>query len=343
MLSNIPTSKTLTRWSSEIFFCMAQSYLRRQLATPKYALGMHKVAILGSTGLLGSGLTKFFSENQISVIEFNRFGTSHLPQLRGERINVMTFNPVKFLHSLQGVETVINCIGVIKHRINNDSSASREEATLINSHFPNVIDRLGSENNFQVIQIGTDCVYSGSDGNYDENSLKNATDLYGLSKIAGETELQNTLLLRSSFIGREVKTKVEFLEWILGHDKTERVTGYTNHFWNGLTVLQIARIISGIIKSGSCQPGLQHLVPKNSLSKYELASQIATEFGRGDLVVEPTLAQEAINRTLSTANKARNERLWTEAGYPVAPTIKEMVKEYAKWTGNNLNESTCKY
>lgn len=301
---------------------------------PKYNMSMHNVAILGSNGLLGYALTKFFLEEKYSVIEFNRGATTHFPQSRGEKIELSEFNPDQFLSSLQGVKTVINCIGMIKHRIKNDLQDSVSEATLVNSNFPKVIDELATKNGFQVIQIGTDCVYSGSVGKYNEYSLKDATDSYGLSKIMGESNLLSTLLLRSSFIGREEKTRVEFLEWILEHPQSAVVTGYTNHLWNGLTVLQIARIISGVISKKNFMLGVQHLVPNDYLSKFELAKLVSVKFGRDDLTIEPIEAPVAINRTLSTARQAENVRLWLDAGYPSIPTIEEMINEYAKWLGN---------
>lgn len=294
---------------------------------------MHKVAILGSSGLLGFGITSFFLRNEFEVTEFNRDGNSRSSQTLGVKIDVETFNPNQFLRDLEGIETVVNCIGMIKHRIKVDSQDSLRLAALVNGDFPKVLDELAISNGLQVIQVGTDCVYSGADGNYDENSPKDATEPYGSSKISGEDNLKKTFLLRTSFIGREEKTQVEFLEWVLKHERKAVIPGYTNHFWNGVTVLQLARVISSIVRRGNIKSGVQHLVPSNFVSKFDLATQVASKFGRVDLVIEPMETPSSVDRRLKTAHQAENEQLWLHAGYPSIPTIEEMLDEYVTWIG----------
>lgn len=293
------------------------------------------MAILGSSGLLGFGLTSFLSRNDFKVTEFNRDGSSRSSQTLGVRIDVETFNPNQFLRDLEGIDTVVNCIGMIKHRIQRDSQDSLRLTELVNGEFPKVLDELAITNGLQMIQVGTDCVYSGADGNYDENSPKDATDPYGSSKISGEDSLKKTLLLRTSFIGREEKTQIEFLEWVLKHEKNAVISGYTNHLWNGVTVLQLARVISGIIGRGDIKSGVQHLVPNNFVSKFELATQIASKFGRVDLVIEPMATPSSVDRRLKTAHQEENEQLWLDAGYPSIPTIEEMLDEYVTWIGSS--------
>ena len=45
-----------------------------------------------------------------------------------------------------------------------------------------------NKEDIRYIQIGTDCVFSGKDGGYVEDSFMDAEDLYGKSKIVGEIE-----------------------------------------------------------------------------------------------------------------------------------------------------------
>jgi dTDP-4-dehydrorhamnose reductase len=208
----------------------------------------------------------------------------------------------------------------------------------VNSNFPKIIGELAAQNDLRVIQIGTDCVYTGLMGNYDESSFKDADDIYGVSKIEGEADLQSTLLLRSSFIGRELETKIEFLEWVLSHDRFSQVPGFSNHLWNGLTVLQIGRVIAGIIISDNQLSGVQHLIPQDSVSKFELAALISSKFGREDLVVNRVTAPIAIDRRLDTLNRSENDRLWRDAGYSTIPTITAMIDEYREWVGVNSDE-----
>ena len=50
-----------------------------------------------------------------------------------------------------------------------------------------------------MIHVTTDCVFSGKDGNYNENSIHDETNDYGISKSLGE--LCDTTIIRTSIIG----------------------------------------------------------------------------------------------------------------------------------------------
>ena len=70
---------------------------------------------------------------------------------------------------------IINCIGVlIKGSIQDPSNA-----ILINAILPHKLAQFSKTVNAKLINISTDCVFSGKSGNYSENSVKDATDIYG--------------------------------------------------------------------------------------------------------------------------------------------------------------------
>jgi dTDP-4-dehydrorhamnose reductase len=122
------------------------------------------------------------------------------------------------------------------------------------------------------------------------------------------------------------------MDWFLNQPLNAHVKGFTNHHWNGVTTLDFAKIIEGIISTGSLIPGITHLIPANQLSKYELLEIISRNFKRADISIEAFEAPESVNRTLSTIYPGRNSDLWTAAGYTEAPTVQEMVKNYALWS-----------
>jgi hypothetical protein len=80
------------------------------------------------------------------------------------------------------------------------------------------------------------------------------------------------------------------------------------------------------------------LIPKDSVSKFELAALISSKFGREDLVINRVTAPMAIDRRLDTLNRSENDRLWRDAGYSTIPTITLMIDEYRKWVGVNSDE-----
>ena len=55
-----------------------------------------------------------------------------------------------------------------------------------------------------MVQLSTDCVFSGEKGNYIETDIADAKDVYGKSKSMGEIILDNVITIRKSTIGFEL-------------------------------------------------------------------------------------------------------------------------------------------
>lgn len=297
---------------------------------------MVNVAVLGSTGMLGSTLTRGLENNSTNVYEFNRSGISVTKKNESRKLDVVTDKD--FTKSFNGLKLdyIINCIGLIKQLINIKDQDSIKLAYNINAEFPPKLNNLAKSLGIPVIQIGTDCVYAGKVGAYSEDQPHDPTDVYGLTKSMGESELNSTMVIRCSIIGKEISTSNSLLSWVLAHSKNSKINGFTNHFWNGVTTLHFSRIISGVIKSGTYKSGVVHLVPKNIVNKYDLIKLIASNFGRSDLQINQFEAEVPINRSLTTINPEQNLQLWNNGGYNDLPTIAEMVATYAKWSEVNL-------
>jgi dTDP-4-dehydrorhamnose reductase len=139
------------------------------------------------------------------------------------------------------------------------------------------------------------------------------------------------MVLRCSVIGRELNSHVEFMDWILNHPVSSKISGFTNHYWNGLTTLHFARIVSGIIESKIFKSGTHHLLPVDSVSNFELIEMICEGFGRQDLDVEATEAGSFVDRRLSTKYPVKNNEFWQHAGYDKPLSIREMIAEYSNW------------
>lgn len=289
---------------------------------------MSTVALLGSTGMIGSGIAYTLADAGIEVTEFNRQGLSVTKTNVSHKFTASTDSN---LERFQDFDYVINAIGLIKHKIDEKSPSDLIETIAVNSYFPQRLDRFANDRQLKVIQIGTDCVYSGSTGNYSEDSEPDPLDIYGFSKVLGEAALSNTHILRVSVIGNEISTSIELKSWVESQPRGKHLQGYTNHLWNGVTPLQLGRIISGIIQNDLWFAGNQHLVPSDSVSKLELISHIAKLADREDLVIEPFKTNKLVNRTLSTINPERNLSLWAHAGYDLPPGIKQMIEQYNEW------------
>lgn len=289
---------------------------------------MSRIGILGSTGMIGSGVTKGLSRYSHEIVEFNRCGTAFMPKNKVYEFNINRDNLQSQVSRLGDFDFILNFVGLIRHKMNIEQANSIEEAELLNVHLPTELDNLAKENNCKVIQVGTDCVFSGVEGNYDEFSPHDPSDLYGQTKSKGEIHLLRTMNLRVSVVGKEQSTSIELMSWLLNQPKNAEVQGFNNHFWNGVTPKQLSKVINSVVTKDLFNPRSLHLVPADKTSKCELLQTIATLGGRHDIQVRPVAAASSVDRTLSTAFPEWNMKIWESAGYLEIPRIQDMIAEY---------------
>jgi dTDP-4-dehydrorhamnose reductase len=233
-----------------------------------------KIIILGANGLIGYNiLTTFLEDSNFEVLafvrdkkKFNSFGSKFLK-------NIITDFSILNLPDLENTilnlkpDAVINCIGVTKHRI---SEFSIDKVIYANSLFPHYLLSICEKQNIRCIQISTDCVFSGTKGNYSEADVPDALDLYGKTKSLGELITGNSLTLRISTIGFELDTKYGLLEWFLS--QRGECFGYSKAYFSGLPCKFFAKILADILVHHKELKGLYHIAsePIDKLSLLEL-------------------------------------------------------------------------
>lgn len=280
------------------------------------------VLVIGSTGMLGSAVTLQLRAAGLKVIESSR--------TTGLKFNAEFDNPIGMIESsgLREGDYIVNCVGLTKTHIDENKPETVARATRLNTLFPISLATAAEEQHLRVIQVATDCVFSGKAGNYTELAEHDAGDAYGKSKSLGEVRIGSAMHLRCSLIGPETnRRRTLFFEWVRGQKRGSIVNGFTNHLWNGLTSLTFSKIVSSIVEQDAFKPGLQHLVPDGVLSKYELIKLELSLLGRRDVRVKETIDQTSLDRTLATANEDRCGELFKLAGYARVPSIREMMDE----------------
>ncbi len=294
-----------------------------------------KVAILGVGGMLGSMILDVFAKDKdfkvIATVRnkkelelFKNYKSVEFRELDVEHADVK-----KLESALKGAKYVVNAIGIIKPYIHDDNAAEVERAVRINALFPHMLAKAAGK--AKVIQIATDCVYSGAKGKYKESDLHDALDVYGKTKSIGEAYFDNMYHIRCSIIGPELAGHLSLMDWFLTQPEGAKVNGFKNHHWNGVTTLQFAKLCVGIIKKEVTIKHLQHIIPSGKIAKSDMLKSFAKEFGRTDIEINPVDAPKVVDRTLATENAKMNEKVWRAAGYKKIPTVKEMIKELAEY------------
>lgn len=221
---------------------------------------MINILLFGSTGMLGKYVLNVLKKDY-NVICINR-----------DNYDIEKDTWTKLYNIINGLlkvnDIIINCAGIIPQKYTDDNLKTYIK---VNTLFPHKLNEISNKINTKLIHITTDCVYDGSKGNYSINDIHSSRNIYGITKSLGEPA--EATIIRTSIIGEELTSKKSLLEWIK-NNKNGEIKGYTNHFWNGVTCLELANIIKYIIDKNLFWEGVKHICSPNSVSKYELCNII---------------------------------------------------------------------
>jgi dTDP-4-dehydrorhamnose reductase len=285
-----------------------------------------KILILGVSGLIGHKLLQELS------VDHEVFGTLHKTKAQYnnlalfadstiiEGIDVLKFEKLTEILQVIDPDVLLNCVGITKRKITPNNTL---EVIETNAVFPHKLAYWAKNNNKRVIHFSTDCVFNGKEGDYSEESLTTAEDLYGRTKALGEIRYDHTLTIRSSFIGQELFDRTELLDWVLAQDG-KQIKGFKNALYSGVSINFMAKTVNDIIINHTKLNSLYQLAPDVPISKYDLICSVKKAFG---LDIDVTLETDYVHRPTLNAAKLKNE-----IGIKV-PSWEEMMEELA----NNKN------
>ena len=85
-------------------------------------------------------------------------------------------------------------------------------------------------------------------------------------------------------------------------NKGGKVNGYNNHYWNGVTCLQLATIIKQMIENNIFWKGIRHVYSPRSVSKYELVKMI-NEAYKLNIEIYKYNADNNIDKTITSKHE----------------------------------------
>jgi dTDP-4-dehydrorhamnose reductase len=245
-----------------------------------------KIHLFGSRGMLGSYIF-FYLKNKI---EINCVSKSHFNIATNSQENLN-----EFLHKIvKEGDIIINAAAITK-----PEKFKKIELYKVNGIFPNWLASFKKNFDCQIINISSDGVFKGDKGSYSENDPPDSENDYGISKFIGENNLNTNI--RTSIIGEEIYNKKNFLEWLI-LNKNKEVNGYTNHLWNGVTCLELCKLIEHIVIYNEFWLGTKHVFSPQTLNKLELIKLINSIF-KLNLTVNPSIDEFDCNRELKTKFK----------------------------------------
>jgi dTDP-4-dehydrorhamnose reductase len=256
---------------------------------------MKRIVVLGSTGMLGNKVLEHFS----NLDGYEVYGSYRTESVAPAKNSFPFSAEFPIWSEIPECDYILNCIGVIKPFMKNNTAG----AIRVNSLFPWYLASWCESNNTRLIHITTDCVFSGKDGDYTESSLHDCLDEYGKSKSLGEPT--NCMVIRTSIIGEEIHKNASLIAWAKSQ-KGKSVNGFTNHYWNGVTTLEYAKICQQIIESDLFQNDLYHVYSPEPVNKLELLTFISDRF-QLELDIKPFVTENSCDRTLLSDKEMINK------------------------------------
>lgn len=231
-----------------------------------------KLLITGASGMLGYALRRQAADQKIDFISKTRH---ELDITRHREIaTVVSDNP--------DIDVVINAAGIVR----TGRWHPEERMALVNTAGPHILSGYFPK----VVQISTDCVFDGFEGNYTEASIVSPLDLYGVTKVGGELYQRPDLTIRGSFIGFGKDSFIDRM--LLSAKPGADIKGFVNYLWNGFYVDTFAALVLQFARMD--MSGLVHAVGP-TVTKYEVLRDLAKHI-RPDITVR---AEEAtIGKTM---------------------------------------------
>ena len=254
---------------------------------------MKKVLLFGATGMAGQVVYYYLQ----STGKYNITNVVFRIPLTADSIivDVTDRNAVTKVIADVNPEIIINCVGVLVE----GAKRYPDNAILINAYFPHLLKKLSDEIGAKLIHISTDCVFSGKKGNYTEEDIPDAQDVYGRSKALGEIINDKDLTIRTSIIGPELKKNGEGLfHWFMMQQGS--VNGFKTAIWGGVTTLELAKAICVAIDSEIS--GLIHLTNGVGISKLELLNLFKEIWHKQDIDILPYNAND-VDKSIAKSNK----------------------------------------
>lgn len=272
------------------------------------------ILVIGAAGMAGHVITTYLLENGHDV---KTVSNKNLYNNQTTLLDVTNNEALKQYLGNNNFDVVINCVGLLVQ----ESSANKPLAILLNSLLPHQLEKFYENTSTKIIQLSTDCVFSGNNAPYSELSWPDGKLFYDRTKALGELTNEKDLTFRMSIIGPDLHEHgTGLFNWFMAQEG--QINGYTNAMWSGVTTIELAAAINKAIDQNLT--GLYHLVPDQSISKYNLLTILNQVFSKNiDINKDDKPAPD------KTLVRSRNDFDHT------VPDMETMIKKMKEWVDNH--------
>jgi len=282
-----------------------------------------RIVLIGADGQLGTDLLRTLAGDDVSPLYYPAFDSTRPDQAR-ERL--ASLNP----------EVVINTAAY--HRVD-ECEDNPEQALAVNALAVRMLARTCRDLGCGLVHFSTDYVFDGSQRKpYVEEDLPNPLMVYGVSKLAGEFFVRNTLerhfVIRTCGLYGEagcLDKGGHFVDMILRRESQ----GLPLRIVSDQTVtptstVELARAVAEVIRTKSY--GLYHMTNEGECSWYEFAGAVFELIGKAP-VLEPVDSSAYGSKARRPLYSVLENKKAKEAGLRPFSPWKDALRDYLKRKG----------
>jgi len=242
-----------------------------------------KIIITGATGRLGKIVANELEQHQNhQVIKWNHAAEN----LTDKNKIIAVFNEIK--------------PNIVVHLAAAGATKNPEEIIAVNTNATETLAQLCQKIRARLIYTSTDMVFDGINPPFSETSSPNPINLYGKSKLAGETAIhhctKNFLILRLATlygVYSEDPTR-DFFSKALHHlRENETIAAYDDEYRTPISYQRVTKIISELLLSEFT--GTLHVGGHERLSRYEMCLEMARALNVSTNLVKPTKMSDQLS------------------------------------------------
>ena len=215
--------------------------------------------ILGSTGILGTGIAKF--DNDAIELSHDDF---EIEDINSIIKHVAKYNP----------DIIYNCTGMSSPK---ECETHPEKAFINNTISVYNLAKLCREKDITLVHLSTDSVFKGDEGYYVESDIPNPVNIYGISKYAGELAIRSICdryyIIRLAIqFGPRRNSKLGTVDRFINMLKEDKLIYASDRCISPSYSEDVARAILDIIKMDF---GIYHVINKGNASIYDIVIELS--------------------------------------------------------------------
>lgn len=253
-----------------------------------------KALILGANGLLGQNLVRIFANNyDVFAVAAQAQARAPRPEVQYQSCDVADRGELRKLIKKFVPNYILNAAAFTDV---DGCEIKREECWRVNATAVGYLAEAARSIEARVIHVSTDYVFDGTTAPYNEESRPQPLGYYGKAKLAGENALStsgaNYAIARTMILyGSGKNIRPNFVTWLIGQLRAGKEVRIVNdQYGNPTLASELAVALRKLAESK--QIGIFHLSGAETVSRYDLAVQVARVFELNEQLIHPVTTAE---------------------------------------------------